>query len=152
MTDQRKNRTGKVFRTLKDGLPILWTLVPEMPSGDVRSALSWLVVISWKYDGSANNGMPQDQVNDEMLKFELALATLEGPNSCFEAYRRIGNHLREFVLYIADRDDFIAAFNDRLAEHPRYPIDIKFYQDKSWSELQELIDDLCPSSGVKVTH
>ncbi|MGQ3051898.1 MAG: DUF695 domain-containing protein [Roseateles sp.] len=152
MTDQRRDRKGKVFRTLKDGLPILWTLVPEMPQEVVRSALNWLVVISWKYDGSADNGMPKDDVNAEMLKFERALVTLEGPNSCFEAYRRIGNHLREFVLYIADRDDFMAAFNGRLAEHPHYPIDIKFYQDESWSELQELIDDLCPSSGIKVTH
>jgi hypothetical protein len=151
MTEEQRDRSGKIFQTLKDGIPILWTLVPEIPPEDVRSTLNWLVVISWKYDGSSRNGMPQEDVSSQMLKFEDALTTLERPNFCFEAYRRIGNHLREFVLYIADRDNFMAAFNEQLAEHPRYPIDIKFYEDESWSELRELIDDLGPSSGVETS-
>ena len=149
MVHEQKDRAGKIFQTLKDGKPILWTLVPEMPSAVTRSTLPWLTVISWKYDGSSRNGMPSDEVNSTMLRFEHELTNLEGPGFCAEAYRRIGNDLREFVLYIADRDSFMAELNVRLAEHPRYPIEIRFYEDASWSELQELIGDLCPSSGAK---
>jgi len=151
MAHEQTDRAGKIFQTLKDGKRILWTLVPEMPLEVTRSTLPWLAVIFWEYDGSSRNGMPSDEVNTKMLSFEHELTAIESPGFCFEAYRRIGNDLREFVLYIADRDSFMAELNVRLAEHPRYPIEIKFYQDESWSELQELINDLCPSSEAKAS-
>lgn len=70
---------------------------------------------------------------------------IESPRG--DRYRHIGHALREFVLYIADRDAFMAELNAQLADHRRYPIDIRFYEDASWSELQDLIADLYPSPG-----
>ncbi len=34
--------------------------------------------------------------------------------------------------------EFIAAFNDALADKPRFPIEITFYEDPQWSELRDL--------------
>lgn len=150
MSQEKKPLSGKIIQTSKDGKPILWTFVPEMPSEGVRSALPWLTVVSWEYDGSSNNGMPAADVNSAMMEFEIALTGLKRPLFCFEAYRRIGNDLREFVLYIADQDGFMAALNAQLSEHPRYPIDIKFYEDESWTDFQELISDLWPPSRPEV--
>ena len=73
---------------------------------------------------------------------EAALLKIERPEMCVEAYRRIGAGLREFVYYIGERERFIEEFNDRVAEDPRYPIEIKFYKDETWSELRDLINDL----------
>lgn len=146
MSQEQESLSGKNIRTFKDGKPILWTFVPELPSENIRSALPWLTVVSWDYDGSTNNGMPTADVNSAMMEFERALTELERPMFCFEAYRRIGNDLREFVLYISVQDEFMAALNARLAEHPRYPIEITFSKDESWTDFQELISDLWPPS------
>lgn len=85
--------------------------------------------------------MPDVEANRGMLALDEALGTLESLRSCTEAYRRVGCDLREFVLYVADRDDFLASLNRALAEHPEYPIEIKFYEDETWSDLEKLIDD-----------
>jgi hypothetical protein len=132
---------GRIVSTLKDGKSILWTYVPEMPDDDEKMSCPWLTVLSWRYDGSENYGMPNEETNREMLKLDLALETLEVSMSCTEAYRRIGFDLREFVFYVSNRDDFLASLNRALANHSVYPIEIKFYEDPSWSELQTLIDD-----------
>ena len=94
---------GRIVRTEKEGKPILWTYVPEMPSEDERLACPWLTVLRWQYDGSGNNGMPDEETNRGMLSIDDALGTMERPKYCTEVYRRVGNGIREFVLYIADQ-------------------------------------------------
>ena len=76
-----------------------------------------------------------------MMMLEAALSKIERPGFCVEAYRRIGAGLREFVLYVADRDQFLQAFNRHVAHDRPYPISIRFYKDEQWSELQDLIED-----------
>lgn len=133
---------GRIVETRKNGLRILWTYVSEMPEESSRRALPWLTVVRWEYDGSENNGMPQAAENQRMLMLEAALLKIERPEICVEAYRRIGAGIREYVYYIVDRDRFLEEFNDYVAGDPRYPIEIKFYKDETWSDLQDLINDL----------
>lgn len=133
---------GRIVRTISDGLPILWTFVPEMPAAERRKALPWLTVISWKYDGTSNNGMPDTATNDQMLALDAVLSAMERPETCAEAYRRIGKNLREFVLYVSAQETFLAELNERLASQPTYPIEITLYPDEEWSDLKILIDDL----------
>lgn len=133
---------GRIVKTSKDGLPILWTYVPEMPRESVRCVLPWLTVVRWEYDGSENKGMPRPDENRRMLMLESALLKIERPGFCVEAYRRIGAGIREFVYYIGDRERFLEEFNDFVSGDPRYPIEITFYRDETWSELQDLINDL----------
>jgi len=104
--------------------------------------MPWLTVVRWEYDGSSNKGMPGSEENEHMLLLEAILGKIERPEFCYEAYRRIGAGVREFVYYVANRDQFLEEFNGYAAEEPRYPISITFYKDEAWSELQDLIDDL----------
>jgi len=85
--------------------------------------------------------MPDEDENRGMLAIDDALGTIERPKYCSEAYRRVGNDLREFVLYISDQEQFLTSLNRALADHPHFPIEIKFYEDKDWSALRQLIDD-----------
>ena len=113
-----------------------------MPAEELRRAIPWHTVVAWRYDASENNGMPDTAENELMLMLEAALNKIERETFCVEAYRRIGAGLRQFVYYIADRDQFLEEFNAHVAGNPRYPIEIKFYNDETWSDLQELIEDL----------
>lgn len=101
-----------------------------------------MVVISWAYDGSQKDGMPDSGVNESMMALDAVLGEIERPMFCFEAYRRVGNGLREFVFYVVNCDSFMGELNRKLESHARYPIDIKFYDDENWSDFQQLLDDL----------
>ena len=134
--------SGRIVQTWKDKQRILWTYVPELPAQDARYAMPWLTVLRWEYDGSSSEGMPTAEENQQMLMLDAALGKLERPEFCVEAYRRIGAGVREFVLYIADRDKFLEEFNHCVAQDRLYPITITFYEDAEWSELRDIIDDL----------
>ncbi len=112
-----------------------------MPNEKDRLASPWLTVLRWEYDGARNNGMPDEESNRGMLVVDDALVTIERQKHCTVAYRRIGDGVREFVVYVADQEQFLASLNGALTGQPRFPMEITFYKDKDWSELKHLIDD-----------
>lgn len=86
--------------------------------------------------------MPDTASNEGMMALEDVLGEIERPGFCFEAYRRIGGGLREFVFYIANQAESMTELNDRLEKHPRSPIEIAFYRDDDRSDFQKLVGDL----------
>ncbi len=56
-------------------------------------------------------------------------------------YSRTGNNLKELVYYIHGQEQFLELFNDALSDHPRYPIEIKFFEDKAWEDFSKLLED-----------
>lgn len=132
---------GIIGRTFEDNLPVIFKLVDEFPDQVTRAALPWLTVISWKYDGSSTNGMPSEGANEAMVMLEQGIEdSLLREGFMQHAYSRTGNGLKQLVYYIADRDEFMAAFNDALADHPRYPIEINFYYDSEWEDFRKLLE------------
>jgi len=77
-----------------------------------------------------------------MIKLEDALETISGREALYlDVYSATGNNLKEFVFYIADREQFMANFNHALRDQPAYPIEINFYEDNEWSDLAKLHQD-----------
>ena len=129
---------GIIGETKEDGLPVLYRFVDESPSQETRERFGWLTVISWKYDRTVRNGLPPEDTNKRMLALERAIDGLEEAALCCLAYSRMGNGLKELVYYISERDRFMNAFNNALSEHPRYPIEINFYEDREWEDFEKL--------------
>jgi len=122
---------------------VILKFINEFPSEEIISKLNWFTVVSWKYDGSSRNGMPEKQTNLKMIALEQALDSAFDSNEiCRPAYNRTGNHLKEFNYYISDRDEFMEHFNSALIGHEKYPIQINFYNDPEWSELRKLIKEI----------
>lgn len=122
--------------------PVVYKFINELPNQTIRYKMLWLTVISWKYSGTKNNGMPPKEVNAKMIQLEDALESMEGRETLyFDVYSATGNNLKEFVFYIADRDKFMTNLNESLSSHPLYPIEINFYEDKEWSDLVKLQND-----------
>ena len=112
-----------------------------MPPAEIRNRLSWLTVISWKYDGQINNGMPLKEENQGMIKLEETIENeVENDEIMRHVYSRTGNNLKELVYCIHDRDQFHSVFNKALVNQPRYPIEIKFYKDKEWEDFHKLLN------------
>lgn len=127
---------GMIGEATEDGLPVIYRVLEELPDVEVRSLLPWLTVISWRYDREVRNGMPPEGILEQMMALERALDPIELAGHCRHAYSRTGNGLKEFAYYIADRDQFMLLFNDGLRGHPRYPLEIEFYEDREWADFQ----------------
>ena len=124
------------------GKPVVYKFMSQLPDITIQKKLPWLTVISWKYDGSTNNGMPVSSENAQMIMLEDGLEEINGEESIYlSAYTATGNNLKEFVFYISDRDAFIDNLNKSLSSHSSYPIEINFYKDEEWSDLTKLLDD-----------
>lgn len=142
MTANAEEEKGVIGRVYEDGLPVIYKFVNELPQDSVRSNLSWLTVISWKYDGESNNGMPLNDDNQRMIVLEDTIEDhIENDQVHRHVYSRTGNNLKEFVYYINDQDKFLEAFNKALSGQPRYPIAINFYQDVGWEDFKRLLND-----------
>lgn len=138
----KAEETWSVGEAKIQGKPVVYKFMNELPSKDLRDKMIWLTVVSWKYDGSTNNGMPPGHVNEAMIRLEDGLETIRGREGLyFDVYSATGNNLKEFVFYIADREEFMGNFNEALHGHEAYPIEINFYEDKEWSDLVKLQAD-----------
>jgi len=135
--------TWTVAKSSVKGIPVIYKLMSELPDEVTRGKLPWLTVVSWKYDGSTNNGMPTQDVNEGMIELEDNLEAIAGREAIYlDVYTGTGNDLKEFVFYISDQTEFMENFNDAMSGKPRYPIEINFYEDKEWSDLANLQSDL----------
>jgi len=131
---------GVIGRYYEDGYPIIVKFINELPGRDTMSKLPFLTIISWKYNGNDNDGMPPTNVNKRMMRLESALQNSLKTNSLFKhAYSRTGNNLKEYAYYTTSQDDFLNMINKTLEEHDRYPIGINFYQDKEWTDFKKLM-------------
>lgn len=138
-TSAMPEEKGIVGKYEEDGLPVIVSFVDELPATQIRNRYPWLTVVSWRYDGADRNGMPPERTNEKMLSLQWAIdESLVETDLCLHAYSRTGNNLKELVYYVRDRDEFMSHFNTALAGHPRYPIEINFYEDLEWKDFQQL--------------
>ncbi len=122
-----------------NGMPVIYKFLNRLPNKKAIENMPWLTVISWKYDGSMNNGMPDKDTNAQMILLEDALDEIKGKEKVYlMAYTATGNNLKEFVYYISDSDIFMKNLNNSLSEKPEYPLEINFYKDEDWSDLVKL--------------
>lgn len=132
---------GVTGRAFEEGLPVFYRLEQWLPTAEERLSLPWLVVISWNYDGTGNNGMPCASDNLQMFELEdLIEEQIESPNALRRVYSRTGNHLKELVYYLRNRDEFLFRFNQVMAGQPRYPIELHFFEDEEWQDFRELLE------------
>ena len=133
---------GIIGRYYENELPVIVKFVNEFPEDLKRKRLPMLTVVSWKYEGETNNGMPLADINEKMILFEEAIEnTMDSSKQYQHAYSRTGNNLKEFVYYSSSQDKFMNLLNKTLVGHERYPIEINFYEDPEWSEFKKLIED-----------
>ena len=133
---------GIIGRVYEDGLPVIYKFVNELPGTEIRNQLTWLTVISWKYDGTSNNGMPFDDDNQRMIILENTIEDkIENDKVLRHAYSRTGNNRKELVYYIHGQEQFLKSFNQALSRHSRYHIEINFFEDKKWEDFQRVLND-----------
>ena len=141
-TESTEEPKGVIGRYYENELPVIMKFVNELPEKKTISKLPFLTVVSWKYDGTENNGMPISEVNNRMITLEEAIENSMHSTDLFtHVYSRTGNNLKEFAYYTKSQKDFMEILNRTLEKHDAYPIEINFYEDKEWSEFKTVISD-----------
>lgn len=139
---EKSEENGIIGRYYENGLPVIVKFVNELPEIEITNKFQILVVISWKYDGERNNGMPIKRDNAKMIVFEdLIMNSDLLENSFIHAYSRTGNNLKELIFYCETQEEFMDMINLTLAKYERFPIEINFYEDIEWSEFKTLLKD-----------
>jgi hypothetical protein len=122
-----KDNEGIIGRYYENDLPVIMKFVNELPEQKVLSKLPILTIVSWKYDGSENNGMPLNEVNNQMIILEDTIEISMNSTDLFtHVYSRTGNNLKEFAYYSKSQKDFMEILNRTLEKHNTYPIEINF--------------------------
>ena len=139
---ENTEEVGIIGRYYENDLPIIVKFLNELPETKVTSKLQILVVISWKYNGDENNGMPLKSDNERMIILEDLIMNSEFLEKSFvHAYSRTGNNLKELNFYCETQKEFMRILNIILANNKRFPIELNFYEDKEWSEFKTLLKD-----------
>ncbi len=135
-------KMGIIGRYTENGFPVILKFVNALPEKETMNKFPFLAAISWQYDGKNNNGMPDSITNEKMIILEDAIEAVSEPSEIFShAYSRTGNNLKELVYYGTNQKDFMDLLNKTLVNHPKYPIEINFYNDPEWTEFKQLLHD-----------
>lgn len=112
---------------------------PERP--DVAS-LVWAIAIQWPYESEEPRQMPPPEITAAQQNFEEALDPLASSSHSELAHVSTGMGLKEWIFYARSREEFMSELNELLAGHPRYPIDIEFFEDPNWEIWEDMVKNL----------
>lgn len=125
----------------ENGKPVIVKFVAEKPNRNVQNKLPYLLVISWKYNGDENNGMPLNEDNERMILLEQLLQEIVLEGNSYHAYSRTGNSLKELNYYVTNQNEYMDRVNILLKDYEDFPISFDFYADNDWDELATLFKD-----------
>lgn len=127
-----------VGETRINGFSVIVRFRTGLPSAPDRQVNENLIIVSWPYTGM-ESGMPNDEDKKSTDSFESAIEKgFENSNVGVQVVGLTGNNLKEWRFYTHDVDAFMEAFNQCLAGHPAYPINLRVFKDPDWNGLSQL--------------
>lgn len=133
---------------MEDENKVSYSFKNTLPAAGIQQNLPILARISWKYNSSKSNGLPDKEEESKMVILEKVIQNnIIRDDFCFPSYNRTGNGLKGFTYYIKSADDFLEALTDAAEDQPPFPIDINFYDDPEWKDLKSFISDFSKSDN-----
>ncbi|GAA0884670.1 hypothetical protein GCM10009120_32680 [Sphingobacterium siyangense subsp. cladoniae] len=123
---------------LENDLPIFAIINTTLLDWDGKASHPWIVTLKINYDGTATNGMPDQETYDLMDKFEEELMdSLPNDIGFLNIGRETADNLREIYLACTEFrkasrtiDQLIEEYRDNLQ------IDYSIYKDKYWKTFE----------------
>ena len=116
----------------------VFRLRTRKPLGNHVDHLTTALTITWKYDSEAM--FPRGAEKEAILTFERLIDPVSGENGFSELVQvSTGGGVKEWLYYVADSDAFMRSLNRYLDRQPKYPIEIKWYDDPGWKIWEEAV-------------
>lgn len=141
----RYNTADDIYSSLEaqlfNGLPLVAIVNSTLLGWDSKASHPWILKVVLKFDGSKNNGMPDDSTYQELNNFEDEIIT---ELKEIEGYLNIGRQTAdgERTIFFACRDfrkpskhlyDLTKKYSDKL------DLSYDIYKDKYWQSLERFI-------------
>lgn len=125
---------------LDNGMPFDIRFREDLPRESEIEKLNTLIIVSWIYESDNGNGMPPEDILEEMDEFENLMdeAMVEkGAARLMTVFT--GDGIREWQFYTEDEDIFMRKFNAAMVGQPVLPLEIEAFEDAGWDAYQDLI-------------
>jgi hypothetical protein len=128
-----------VAKGRENNFPLIIRARKEMPDIRIRQNFSWLAILAWDYSAKPN-GMPEYETHQKMKGLENKLeAKLAKNGLCIQIFSRTGNGKKEWKYYITERERFMESFQKVSKGKFGNPVEITFYHDPDWQELNSML-------------
>lgn len=140
-----ENDSGSIIEaTLKNGKKIIANINTDILKWDRKASHPWILTIEIKYNGEANNGMPDKPTVRKLDDFEKKLSNqLKDSDGYLNIGRQSGNNIREIYFACKDfRKPSKVAFGlqDKYKDTEKITYDI--YKDKYWRSFERFAPDI----------
>ena len=116
-----------------EGLPLIFRIREGPPAWATKADFRRLLVVSWPFDASANNGMPLQDTQERMLELENLLEPVfANARQAFLTGVATGNGVREWQWYAKDSNAVMKLVNETLGELDPFPVQFSFQDDPDW--------------------
>jgi hypothetical protein len=123
----------------EDGKPLIFRSRIKEFSDTTESDYPYLITIRWYYETDDESGMPNEETNNAQIDLEDALEPLDSEALSVLMLVVIGNGRKEWHWYASDVEVWMSKFNELLANHPEYPIEIENSYEPNWSLYHNFI-------------
>ena len=132
----------------EEGHPLLFRARASIPTGVLKMQYPLLISVYWPYEETLNEGMPDTELNETQIDFEMALEPLDNSEDSHLMLVITGAGKKEWHYYAQSEEAWLEKFNDLLEEHPEYPLNIEICDDPEWSLYGDFITGL-EESGLQ---
>jgi len=123
--------------TLENGMPLMATVNTSLLKYNAKASYPWISVLKISYDGSRNDGFPEEKDYNTMNTIEDYAAEVLAPES---GHLYIGRETADSCksIYFASKDfrQPSKVFDQIIKENPQYKISLEIYKDKYWQSFE----------------
>jgi hypothetical protein len=124
-----------------NGKPLIYRYILSPPSGVRISDYPDMVAMTWVFDASVRNGLPEPGTNSRMVELEELLEkTLESKKNAYLTISVTGNGRKEWQWYSRDVSETMKLINEVLSGRVAYPIEISRQSDPGWSAYFDIVN------------
>lgn len=129
--------------TLQSGLPLIATINTDILNWDSKASHPWVSIMTMKYDGKDNNGLPnpEDYAKLGAIEDELLAELSDANGNLFIGHQSAEN---ERSIYMASKDfrqpsKVFYTIQQKYAD--QYEIEYEIYKDKYWQSFQRFVQE-----------
>jgi hypothetical protein len=101
---------------------------------------SWLLIAEWRYQSDDRSGLPTEETNEAMQRFEDAMATtLEEQSLGYLFCVRVHDGLRRWLAYASDAGRARQVVEGLCDGARRFPVAVILQRDPDWQEYATLL-------------
>ena len=125
--------------TLRSGNRALSTLNTDLLKWDSKASHPWILVIKIEYNTKRNDGLPDDDVAEELNRIEdIFLQELQDINGYLNIGRETGDWLREIFFACKETDWCSRKANELIEEYEgSLKLEYDLYKDKYWKRFEK---------------